>query len=291
VSVKALIVTTAIAAAMVAGCGGSEQQAAREPVAPQLGPTWKCSKRFGGEGVIENGKCVDAYPEGFPNDPPPPEAEPSEPEPASDPIGQRAADFVRDYYALLNRRDFDSAWARLSPGLQGQLGPRETWEAGYAFTEGTDPDPVTVVAETPDWASLAVTLASDDLDACGDYVPQRFQGKWEVMLEDGNLVPTEISFEKVSGRTPVTDPLECRYYEPVEPPATYEPPPEFYPSEDDPTLPGTRLYEAPTDFCDYHDCIPNFENGTGYPVQCTDGSWSQSGGRPGACSWHGGVGP
>jgi hypothetical protein len=36
--------------------------------------------------------------------------------------------------------------------------------------------------------------------------------------------------------------------------------------------------------------IPNYANGTGYPVQCADGMWSDSGGRPGACSHHGGVG-
>jgi hypothetical protein len=36
--------------------------------------------------------------------------------------------------------------------------------------------------------------------------------------------------------------------------------------------------------------IPNYENGTGYRVQCADGMYSQSGGRPGACSGHGGVG-
>jgi len=35
--------------------------------------------------------------------------------------------------------------------------------------------------------------------------------------------------------------------------------------------------------------IPNYENGTGYRVQCEDGTYSHSGGRPGACSWHGGV--
>jgi hypothetical protein len=38
------------------------------------------------------------------------------------------------------------------------------------------------------------------------------------------------------------------------------------------------------------DRIPNYDNGTGYRVQCADGMWSQSGGRPGACSYHGGVG-
>jgi hypothetical protein len=36
--------------------------------------------------------------------------------------------------------------------------------------------------------------------------------------------------------------------------------------------------------------IPNYDNGNGYPVQCADGMWSQSGGIQGACSGHGGVG-
>lgn len=44
------------------------------------------------------------------------------------------------------------------------------------------------------------------------------------------------------------------------------------------------------DFCATHDCIPSYDEGTGSQVQCADGTWSHSGGRPGACSWHGGVG-
>jgi hypothetical protein len=48
--------------------------------------------------------------------------------------------------------------------------------------------------------------------------------------------------------------------------------------------------EAASDFCSTHDCIPNYDEGTGSTVQCSDGTWSHSGGRPGACSWHGGVG-
>jgi hypothetical protein len=35
--------------------------------------------------------------------------------------------------------------------------------------------------------------------------------------------------------------------------------------------------------------IPNYSKGTGYSVQCSDGSWSKSGGKRGACSHHGGV--
>ena len=42
------------------------------------------------------------------------------------------------------------------------------------------------------------------------------------------------------------------------------------------------------DFCSSHECIESFYDGTGYIVQCNDGMWSHSGGRPGACSYHGG---
>ena len=34
--------------------------------------------------------------------------------------------------------------------------------------------------------------------------------------------------------------------------------------------------------------IPNYSNGNGYPVECADGTWSDSGGIQGACSDHGG---
>jgi hypothetical protein len=44
-------------------------------------------------------------------------------------------------------------------------------------------------------------------------------------------------------------------------------------------------------FCDTHPCIENFDEGNGYPVECSDGMWSQSGGIQGACSGHGGVRP
>jgi len=42
-------------------------------------------------------------------------------------------------------------------------------------------------------------------------------------------------------------------------------------------------------FCESHACIGNFDNGDGYTAQCADGTWSHSGGKSGACSWHGGV--
>jgi hypothetical protein len=48
--------------------------------------------------------------------------------------------------------------------------------------------------------------------------------------------------------------------------------------------------DSGSDFCGTHACIDNFDNGSGYIVQCVDGMWSHSGGLSGACSYHGGEG-
>jgi len=45
---------------------------------------------------------------------------------------------------------------------------------------------------------------------------------------------------------------------------------------------------ATAGFCASHRCIPSFARGRGTIVQCRDGQWSHSGGRPGVCSGHGG---
>jgi len=52
---------------------------------------------------------------------------------------------------------------------------------------------------------------------------------------------------------------------------------------------GTDITNPPGTFCDYFACINNFWNGVGYVIECTDGMYSKSGGRSGACSYHQGV--
>jgi len=52
---------------------------------------------------------------------------------------------------------------------------------------------------------------------------------------------------------------------------------------------GGLIYNPSSDVCVYFDCIPNFDNGTGYMVECHDAMYSMSGGRQGACSYHDGV--
>jgi hypothetical protein len=56
--------------------------------------------------------------------------------------------------------------------------------------------------------------------------------------------------------------------------------------------PGNLIYYPPSGFCGYFNCIPTFyasdDPGDGYIVECSDGTFSQSGGERGACSYHGG---
>ena len=59
------------------------------------------------------------------------------------------------------------------------------------------------------------------------------------------------------------------------------------PSQDG--APGSTSDAAGDDFCATHVCIPNYGNGTGSTVQCSDGTYSHSGGKQGACSHHGGI--
>lgn len=53
---------------------------------------------------------------------------------------------------------------------------------------------------------------------------------------------------------------------------------------------GRVIYDPNPDFCAYFTCIKSFwESTNGYVVECWDGEYSHSGGRPGACSRNGGV--
>jgi hypothetical protein len=58
---------------------------------------------------------------------------------------------------------------------------------------------------------------------------------------------------------------------------------------DDTRLPEPDPPRPQRTFCERHPCTDDFYSGKGTIVQCTDGVYSHSGGRPGACSHHGGV--
>lgn len=52
---------------------------------------------------------------------------------------------------------------------------------------------------------------------------------------------------------------------------------------------GKLIYSPPGDICNYLNCIASFwQHTNGYVDECTDGTFSHSGGVKGACSQHGG---
>jgi hypothetical protein len=51
---------------------------------------------------------------------------------------------------------------------------------------------------------------------------------------------------------------------------------------------GSFITSSPSAFCSYFNCIATFSSGRGYVVQCSDGTFSRSGGISGSCSGHGG---
>jgi hypothetical protein len=51
---------------------------------------------------------------------------------------------------------------------------------------------------------------------------------------------------------------------------------------------GTFISSPPANFCNYFNCIASFWNGRGYVMECSDTTYSKSGGISGSCSQHGG---
>ena len=147
-----------------------------------------------------------------------------------------------------------------------------------------------------------------------DFRRTSFEGydalRWEFLVtERGSLLrKVDIFFETGSGDgfailtqapastyalwrrlfTQLRNSLQVR--EVVTPPLTTLAQPQTVPPQPQTLPPVTTLAVPPAQpsFCDTHECIPNFDNGTGTIIQCADGMWSHSGGRPGACSYHGG---
>ena len=52
---------------------------------------------------------------------------------------------------------------------------------------------------------------------------------------------------------------------------------------------GSLVYQPGSSTCTYFTCASNFKSGTGYMVECVDGTYSMSGGHPDACAHDGGV--
>jgi hypothetical protein len=146
-------------------------------------------------------------------------------------------------------------------------------------------------------------LRSEDIDECADAVVQRFSGRWELAREGRFWRATSISAEKITGATPVTTLEDCPGYgDEIQGLSSAEPPPDYYEDPDyyddsysEPNYDDNPDYDYDRDYDDYDPdygsdgTTEDFGRGQGRIGLCEDGTLSDSIGRQGACSHHGGV--
>ena len=175
-----------ISAALLSGCGGSEDQGPAQTV------------------TVTDSTNTEAM---TPNDRERASAKPTSPKPPS--RADRAEAVVSRYYAAVDSGSYRKAWALVSPALRSELGGYGSWSDGYANTLTTKVSDVRATDVSPASVTVALKLAATDVDACGDRVDQTFAGTWTLTSVAGDLLGSEFNVDKVSGGTPVTDASSC----------------------------------------------------------------------------------
>lgn len=101
--------------------------------------------------------------------------------------------------------------------------------------------------------------------------------------------PTTVAIQPTATPKPTPTPKPAPTHKPASTPA---PKPKCQAVNNNPWCynfsPGNLIYNPPSNFCDYFNCIASFWNGTGFVNECADQTYSKSGGHSGDCSHHGG---
>ena len=207
---------------------------------------------------------------------------------------------MRDFYTEVGFGDYEAAWARLTEPVHATLGGFDTWQAGYGTSLSMRVSGIHAVEASPRAAVVMFKLRSEDIDECADPVVQRFAGRWELAKVGRHWRATAISAEKVAGRTPITSVEDCPDYgEELGDESAPDPdsaPTDGYSYSDEPDEEPDNSYE-PDEDPDYGypddaygpPTTEDFGGGEGSVGLCEDGTLSDSIGRQGACSDHGGV--
>jgi hypothetical protein len=273
----AALALASAAAVVLGGCGDTDGKASDAPVAPAAK-------------ARSTGPVVDQYAE-------------RRREAAAARVQTRAtrergaARAVRSYFHAIDEQDFSEAWGRLSSAQQDRNGGYDQWVAGYATTLSN-----TVTAAAPTATDDAgrhvdvdIKLHAIDVDACTDRTSQRFAGTWRMRLSQGRWRVGSVAMTKTGGAAPHNDLTSCPDTTLADPPVadpstpTYDDPTPDYSTPDDNTSPSDDYSDQDGTY-DGAPTTEDFGTGQGSVGQCADGTYSDSIGRQGACSHHGGVG-
>src|SRR4051794_1107347 len=121
--------------------------------------------------------------------------------PTAAPVAAAARDFISDYYAALDGKDFAAAWQMLSPEVQQAFGGLSAWRKGYARTVSSAPEGVSVTPAVAG-ATVGLTLQARDRGACGRIAERRFAVSWRLARTPAGWRATAASARKLSGPEP-----------------------------------------------------------------------------------------
>jgi hypothetical protein len=121
--------------------------------------------------------------------------------PAAAPVAAAARDFISDYYAALDGKDFAAAWQMLSPEVQRAFGGFSAWRKGYARTVSNATEGVTITPAVTG-AIVRLTLRAGDRGACGRIAERRFAVTWRLARTPAGWRATAASARKLSGPEP-----------------------------------------------------------------------------------------
>lgn len=158
---------------------------------------------------------------------------------------------VEAYVAAINRGDYPTAWRLVAPAVGGSY---SGFAAGF---RGTDHDVLTITGIVGGTVHIALLAYQ------ADGTVRHFAGTYTVTgdrITDSNISVVEPASTCGAPANPWGYTF-CR---------------------------GVVITDPPAAFCSVFTCIENFTDGHGYAVECGDGRFSLSGGRPGACSDHDG---
>lgn len=220
--------------------------------------------------------------------------------------GASAERAVRSYYEAIGDEDFRAAWGRLAEPVRAEFGGWAKWRKGYRWTSVTEATEVEARDADSRRARVEVAVDTEDIDECADSVSRSFAGTWELERRGGRWEAVAVDVRQSDGEPLVTDERDCPGAELDEDrDPTYDDDEDDYYGDDyfDDDSPGDDYGGGSDD--EGHGGrgraprypppgaprTEDFGSGRGTRGPCRDGTWSDSIGRRGACSHHGGVAP
>jgi S1-C subfamily serine protease len=94
------------------------------------------------------------------------------------------ADAVRQFYALINSRNYQAAWNLLSPRYRSTL-DYDSWARGYQTTRSVTTPTVRTTSQSGSTASVELTVVSVDAEGAAT-VTKTFQGSWSVAVVENS---------------------------------------------------------------------------------------------------------